>query len=190
MNRIWAALFCLLVATCAAARDGYDPYGSGGGSYAPGYYSSAYVGLGLGQLRYSEQGLDSITPTTGSVFVGARLAQYLAIEGRVGGGLGSANTNGYGLQVRSVFAGYLKGSVPLGSGLSIYGLGGVANVDLQRDFGLGYTDDTGLSYGLGINLDLASSATLGLEWTHLVSGNNFGYSYDVSQAAFTVAWRF
>jgi opacity protein-like surface antigen len=190
MNRIWAAWFCSLVATCAVARDGYDPYGSGGGAYGPGYYSSAYVGLSFGQLRYSEQGLDTITPATASLFVGARLSPYLSIEGRLGGGLGWADTNGYGLQVRSVFAGYLKGSVPLGSGVSIYGLGGVANVDLQRDFGLGYTDDTGLSYGVGMDFDLASNATLGVEWTHLVTGYNLGYPYDVNQASIGLAWRF
>jgi len=111
MNRICVGLFCALVAAGASARDGYDPYGSGGGPYGSGYgyYSNAYVGLSFGQLRYSEQGLNAITPGTASVFVGARLSPFVSVEGRLGGGLGWADTNGYGLEVRSVFAGYLKG---------------------------------------------------------------------------------
>ena len=189
MNRIWAGLLCALVATAAAARDGYDPYGSGGGPYQ-GYYSNAYAGLSFGQLRYSEQGLSAITPATASFFLGARINPWVSVEGRLGTGLGWSDTNTYGLQARSVFAGYLKGSVPLAPGISIYGLGGVANVDLQRDFGIGYTNDTGFSYGVGMNFDLGSNAQLGVEWTHLVSGYNLGYPYDVSQASIALGWRF
>jgi opacity protein-like surface antigen len=163
----------------AAMAQGYGPYGSG----RPPYYN-AYAGLSFGQLRYSEEGL------TAMVFVGAPLTPNLAIEGRLGGGLGSAQTNGYGLEVRSLFAGYLKGSVPLASGFSLYGLGGVANVDLRRDFGLVYANDTGFSYGLGMDFDLASNARLSVEWTHLATGDNLGYAYDVNQAAIAMAWRF
>src|SRR5450432_4170477 len=186
MNRIWAGLVCVLAASGASAQQGYGPYGQ----YGRPFYSNAYAGFSLGELRYSEEGLDTITPATAMVFVGAPLSQNLAIEARLGGGLASAKSNNYGLEVRSLFAGYLKGSVPLAPGFSIYGLGGVANVDLQRDFGLVYTNDTGLSYGLGMDVDLASNARLSLEWTHLATGDNLGYSYDVDQASIAMAWRF
>ena len=127
MNRIWAGLICVLAASWASAQEGYGPSGSGRGPYDR-YHLSPYVGLSLGQLRYSEDGLAAITPTTAMFFVGAPLTPYLSVEGRLGGGLGSAETNTYGLEVHSLFAGYLKGSVPLAPGFSIYGLGGVANV--------------------------------------------------------------
>jgi opacity protein-like surface antigen len=191
MKRILAGLLFALVASWASANDGYyDPYGSGGGPYDRGYYSNAYAGLSFGQLRYSEQGLSTITPATASVFIGARINPWVSIEGRLGSGLGWADTNGYGLEVRSVFAGYLKGSVPLAPGISIYGLGGVANVNMQRDFGIGYTDDTSFSYGVGMDFDLASHAQLGVEWTHLATGYNLGYPYDINQASIALAWRF
>jgi opacity protein-like surface antigen len=141
-------------------------------------------------LRYSEEGLAAITPATAMVFVGAPLTPNLAIEGRLGGGLGSAQANGFGLEVRSIFAGYLKGSVPLAPGFSLYGLGGVANVDLRRDFGLVYANDTSFSYGLGMDFDLASNARLSVEWAHLATGDNLGYAYDVNQASIAMAWRF
>ncbi len=154
------------------------------------FYSNVYAGLSFGQLRYSEEGLNTITPATATIVVGAGLSPNLAIEGRLGGGLSSAQANNYGIEVHSLFAGYLKGSVPLAPGFSLYGLGGVANVDLQRDFGRAYANDTGLSYGLGMDFDLASNARLSLEWTHLATGDNLGYGYDVSQASISMAWRF
>lgn len=190
MNRIWAGLLCVLAASGASAQEGYGPYGSGGGPYERPSYAHVYAGVSFGQLRYSEEGLDTITPATATVFVGAPLTPNLAIEGRIGGGLGSAQTNTYGIEVRSLFAGYLKGSVPLAPGFALYGLGGVANVDLQRDFGLVYANDTGFSYGVGMDFDLASNARLSLEWTHLATGDNLGYSYDISQASISMAWRF
>jgi opacity protein-like surface antigen len=190
MNRIWVGLLGVLAASGASAQQGYGAYGWGRGPYDGPFYSNAYAGFSLGQLRYSEEGLDSITPATAMVIVGAPLTRNLAIEARLGGGLASAQTNTYGLEVRSMFAGYLKGSIPLAPGFSLYGLGGVANVDLQRDFGLGYANDTGFSYGLGMDFNLAGNARLSLEWTHLATGDNLGYAYDVNQAAIAMAWRF
>ena len=162
MNRIWAGLLCALAASWVSAQEGYGPYGSGRSRYDYPFYSNVY----------------------------AVLSPNLAIEGRLGGGLSSAQANNYGIEVHSLFAGYLKGSVPLAPGFSLYGLGGVANVDLQRDFGRAYANDTGLSYGLGMDFDLASNARLSLEWTHLATGDNLGYGYDVSQASISMAWRF
>jgi opacity protein-like surface antigen len=190
MNRILAGcLFTAAVAT-VSAQDASGPSGYGPGLYERPFYARAYAGLSLGQLRYSERGLDTITPATATVFVGAPLSPYLAVEGRLGGGLGSSETNGNDLQVHSLFAGYLKGSLPLAPGFSLYGLGGIASVDLQRNFGLVNTNDTGLSYGLGMDFDLATNARLSLEWTHLATGDNLGYPYDVNQASISLGWRF
>lgn len=191
MYRRVAVLLCTLAATTAGAHEGYGPNAPGRGPFFnPDFESSAYVGLSLGQLRYNEEGLDTITPATAMLIIGARLSPNLAIEGRLGGGLGSAAANGYGVEVRSVFAGYLKGSVPLAPGISVYGLGGLADVDLQRDFGLVYAQDTGFSYGLGMDFDLASNSRLSIEWTRLAAGDNLGYAYDVDQASISMAWRF
>ncbi|HEX9474401.1 MAG TPA: outer membrane beta-barrel protein [Steroidobacteraceae bacterium] len=181
-----------LVATGAlAAAGGATAYDGGQRSeYGRGDGSGAYVGLSLGQLRYSEAGLDTISPATGMLTIGASLSPNLSLEGRIGGGFATADTNGYGVRVNSLYAGYLKGSLPLSPGFSLYGLGGVAGVDLQRDFGLGETHDSGLSYGLGMDFDLYGGTRLDLEWTRLASGNDLGYDYYVDQASIGVAWRF
>jgi opacity protein-like surface antigen len=184
-------LICALAAGTAAANDGNwrGDYGPGR-DYGRGYDPGAYMGFLVGQLRYNEEGLDTITPATGMFVVGAQLSPNLAIEGRLGTGLASAETNTYGVTVNSMYAGYLKGSVPLSPGFSLYGLAGAAGVDYKRDFGLIDGHDSGLSYGLGMDFDLARNTRLNVEWVRLATGNNLGYDYTVDQAAIGVAWRF
>ena len=192
MNRTIPFLICALAVGAAGAATAGD-YGRGGygrGGYGRDYDSGAYAGISLGQLRYNEEGLDTITPATGMFVLGAALSPNLAIEGRIGVGLGHADTNTYGLDVNSIYAGYLKGSLPLSPGFSLYGLAGVAGVDLKRDFGLVNAHDTGLSFGLGAKFDLAGNTSLNVEWVRLATGNNLGYDYSVDQASIGLAWRF
>ncbi len=151
---------------------------------------SSYVGLSIGQLRYHEDGLDSITPAAALLRVGAPLGSNLAIEARAGAGFGDASTDGYRMRVQSLYGGYLKGSLPLAPGFSFYALGGVAAVNLQRDFGLEDAHDTGLSFGLGADFDLSGGATLNIEWTRLPGGDNLGYDYSNDLASIGVAWHF
>ena len=189
MNRTLAVITCALAAGSAAAYDSgwRDDQGRGRGQQ---FGSGAYLGLSIGQLRYHEEGLDAITPATGLFVIGAPLSPELALEARVGGGLGSAETNTYGVEVRSMYAAYLKGALPLSPGFSLYGLAGAASVNLRRDFGLIDAHDTGLSYGLGVDFELAGNSKLNVEWTRLATGNNLGYDYHVDLASIGVAWRF
>jgi opacity protein-like surface antigen len=191
MNRAIPLLICAFVAGTAAAHDGSwrGDYGRGR-DYGRGYDSGAYMGFVVGHLRYNEEGLDTITPTTAMFVVGAQLSPNLALEGRIGTGLASAETNTYGVNVNSLYAGYLKGLVPLSPGFSLYGLAGVDSVDYKRDFGLIDAHDSGFSYGLGMDFDLAGNTRLNVEWVRLANGNNLGYDYSVDQAAIGLAWRF
>ncbi|MBS0388340.1 MAG: porin family protein [Proteobacteria bacterium] len=189
MNRFLAVTVCALAAGTAAAHDGAwrGDYGRG---YGPDDDVGPYAGVSFGQVRYNEEGLNTITPATGMFVVGASLSPNLAIEGRVGTGLGSSSTDSYGVQVNSLIAGYLKGSLPLTRGVSLYGLGGLASVDFKRDFGLVNAHDNGFSYGIGVDFDLDRRSRLNVEWTRLSTGDNLGYNYDVDQLAIGVAWRF
>jgi opacity protein-like surface antigen len=191
MNRTIPLLVCALVAGTAAAHDG-DWHGDYGSSHDDGRHhdSGAYAGFSFGQLRYNEEGLDTITPATGMFVIGAALSPNVALEGRIGVGFGRSETNTYGVDVSSLYAGYLKGSLPLSPGFSLYGLAGLASVDYKRDFGLINAHDSGLSYGLGMDFDLAGNTRLNVEWVRLANGNNLGYDYTVDQAAIGLAWRF
>ena len=179
----------------AALAGGYDSGYDGRGYHdhrraarEPDY--GAYVGLSIGQLRYHEDGLNSITPAAALLRVGVPLGSNLAIEARAGTGFGNSSTDGYGVRLQSLYGGYLKGSLPLAPKFSFYALGGVAAVNLQRDFGLESARDTGLSFGLGADFDLSGGAMLNVEWTRLPGGNNLGYDYSNDLASIGVAWHF
>ena len=174
---------------CLANPGDYDRYGRGE-RYRGDYDTGPYVGLSIGQLRYNEDGLDTITPAVAAATLGARLSPNVAIEGRIGGGLGRTDTNSYGVEVRSLYAGYIKGILPLSPVFSIYGLGGVAAVNLKRDFGDAETHDSGFSYGIGMDFNLSRSASLSVEYTRLATGKNQGFDYNVDMASVGVAWRF
>jgi opacity protein-like surface antigen len=188
MKNWMLTLFAIGAVGVTGAAAAYD--GGPRGDYGRGYGSGAYVGVSVGELRYSEEGLDAITPTTAMLTIGAPLNANLSLEGRIGSGLGRADTNGFGVEVGALYAGYLKGSLPLSPGFSLYGLGGLAGVDLKRDFGVGETHDTGFSYGLGMDFDLYGGTRLNLEWTRLASGDDLGFGYNADQASIGVAWRF
>ena len=200
MNKIakLSIVACGALAATTAMAGGYDQdghYHEGSGyrdhgrrGYDDNY--SAYVGLSFGELRYNEDGLNSITPAVAMLRIGAPLSSNLGIEARAGTGFGNSSTDGYGLTVQSIYAGYLKGSLPLASGFSLYALGGLAAVNLQRDFGLGDSRDSGLSFGLGADFDLSGGAMLSVEWVRLPGGNNLGYDYSNDMASIGAAWRF
>ena len=176
----------LLAGGTALAGNRYDDgYPRQGYDYVP----APYVGLSFGALRYDEDGLDTITPSTALLRFGAPLNRNLAIEGRAGGGLDGASSGGYRVSVDSIYAAYLKGSVPLAHGFSLYGVGGVAGVSLRRNFGQGPTRDSGFSYGVGADIYLGNGAGLNIEWTRLPSGNNAGYDYTNAMATVGLTWR-
>jgi hypothetical protein len=171
-------------------------------AHAAGYYDSgydrhrdydapgAYLGLGFGSVQYSEDGLDSITPTIGMLRLGVPLSRTLAIEGRAGVGLADASSGGYHVKVDSLYAAYVKGSLPLARSLSLYAVGGIAGVNLKRDFGAGASRDTGLSLGVGADIYLGGGAGLNLEWTRLPSGRDAGFDYTNTMATLGLSWRF
>lgn len=154
------------------------------------YDAGPYVGLSIGQLRYNEDTLDTITPTAVTATIGARLSPYVAVEGRIGGGVGRTDVNSYGVDVRSLYAGYIKGIVPVSPVWSIYGLGGVAGLKVKRDFGQVESRDSGFSYGIGMEFGLPRGASINVEYTRLATGSNEGYDYNVDMASVGVAWRF
>jgi hypothetical protein len=169
---------------------------------AAGYYESdygrhrsfddpnAYVGLNLGALQYSEDGLDTLTPNVGLVRFGVPLSRNLAIEGRAGGGFTESSSGGYGIKVDSIYAAYVKGSLPLSRTFALYAVGGIAGVDLRRDFGSPHSHESGLSAGVGADIYLGGGAGINVEWTRLPSGTNAGYDFTQTMATIGMTWRF
>ncbi len=149
-----------------------------------------YVGASIGLLRYDESGAPGFSPSAIMLRAGVPLNQYLAIEGRLGTGLSSDQNNGGSVGVGTFGGAYAKGSLALGPVFSLYGVAGIASVNLHRNFRDGNTTDTGLSAGIGGDVQLQRSLALNFEWTVLPGGSDAGHSYNSNLFSVGVNYAF
>ncbi len=179
-------LLLMLPALCALASPAYA------GSFLSGGFHSMdpYVGASIGLLQYDESGLPGLSPSVLMVRAGLPLTPFLGIEGRLGTGLSSDQTNGASVNVGTFGGAYAKGTVALGPEFSVYGVAGLASVNINRNFRDGGTTDTGLSAGIGGDVHLVHALALNFEWTYLPSGRDAGRSYDSNLFSVGVNYRF
>jgi Outer membrane protein beta-barrel domain len=175
-----------LASASAFAQNGY---GYGYGYSQPNDYNHLYLGFGFGELIYSEDGLNTINPTIGYFKVGEQFNPYLAVEGRVGTGVGSAQSNGNSVSVNALYSGYIKGILPLAPQFSVYGLAGLSGADLHRNYPDYDSTDGTFSLGAGVEFKLGGGASLDAEFTRAASGTNAGYNYTADQLSVGVNWR-
>jgi opacity protein-like surface antigen len=159
------ALLLASLTTCAVASPAFatESLTGGFGNMDP------YVGASLGLLRYDENGLPALSPSAIVLRAGLPLSQFFSIEGRFGTGLSSDQTNGSSVSLGTFWGAYAKGSLSIVPTFSIYGVAGLASVNLHRNFDVGDTTDTGISVGVGGDLRVAPALTVNLEWTYLPS---------------------
>jgi hypothetical protein len=175
-----------LFAVPALAQGANSRFSNYRGSDEPG----PYIGFSVGQFNYKEDGLNDINPGVGLFRFGAYLSPNFAVEGRVGRSFGKTSVDGYGIEVQSLYAAYLKGVVPVTRGFALYGLGGVAGAQLHRDYTNYHSTDSGVSYGLGAEINFPNRMILSAEFLRLLTGSNVGYDFTVNQATVGLAWRF
>jgi len=96
------------------------------------------------------------TPAGVRVKLGTRINRYLDLEGQLGGG--TDNSGFQSPSVDAVFGGlYVKGTVPIGFGTTLFGLAGVGSVGLSQGFNNTGVDEvfTDFSFGAGIETFIA-----------------------------------
>jgi hypothetical protein len=174
-----------LVSTAATAGNGYG-YGYGGGSD---YGSGFYIGANAGEIFYKEQGLGTMVPSVAFVQIGQQFNPYLAIEGRLGGGVNGDQYQYFHVDVPLVYGGYVKGMLPLSPWFSVYGLVGAGGVQLHRNYPDYSSNDISLSGGVGGEFTFYNGISLHAEWVRLDSGNNDGYGFTADQLAVGVSWH-
>lgn len=159
------ALLLASLTTCAIASPAFatESLTGGFGNMNP------YVGASLGLLRYDESGLPALSPSALLLRAGLPLSRFFSIEGRFGTGLSSDQTNGNSVSLGTFWGAYAKGSLSVLPTLSVYGVAGVASVNVHRNFDAGDATDTGISVGVGGDLRVAPELTVNLEWTYLPS---------------------
>jgi hypothetical protein len=171
-----------LISTSAMAA---GPYGYGYGSE----YSGLYLGASAGEALYNEEGLSQMAPTILLLRIGQQFSPYLAIEGRVGTSVNGGYAYGYHINAQALYAGYVKGMLPVSPWFSGYAIAGLAGAQWHRNYPDYNTNDVGFSYGIGGEFNLGGGASIDLEWAHLINGNNIGYDYSADQLTFGVNWH-
>jgi Outer membrane protein beta-barrel domain len=183
-------LACLGIGIAALAPTslmaaGYDN-GPGPG---PGY-GGLYFGASAGESIYNEDGIPQLNPTVAMFRVGQQFNPYLAIEGRIGGTVSGGRADGFHVDMEAIYAGYVKGILPITPWFSGYAIGGVGGAELHRNYPDFHSNDAGLSYGVGTEFNLGGGASLNVEWARLINnGNNAGYDYTADLLTFGVNWH-
>jgi len=153
-------------------------------------YGGLYLGASAGEVLYDEQGLGQMSPTIALFRIGQQFNPYLAIEGRIGTSVSGGDSFGYRVNSQALYAGYLKGMLPLSPWISGYAIAGLSGEQWHRNYERFNSNDVGISYGLGAELAVGGNASLNVEWARLANSDNIGYSYSADQLTFGVNWHF
>jgi hypothetical protein len=178
------ALVALLPATAMAAN-GYG-YGYDGSAYADNEF---YIGGSVGEIFYKEQGLATIAPSVAFLNLGMQFNPFLAVEGRVGGGISGDEFAGYHVDVPLVYGGYVKGILPVSPWFSPYAIAGLGGLQLHRNYPDFDSNDVAFSFGVGAEFRLYGGAAIHAEWARVDHGNNDGYDFTADQLTVGVSFR-
>lgn len=186
-------LICVSLAALAAAassaalaqpRYGYGYGGAAGADFGP------YVGVSAGELIYKEDGLAQMSPTIALFHIGQQFNPYLGVEGRIGTSVNGGSAFGYHIDAQVIYAGYIRGTIPINPLFSAYGILGLGGTQWHRNYADDSSNNVGVSFGVGGQFNVGGNAALTLEWTRLNNGTNVGYGYTADQLTFGVNWRF
>jgi hypothetical protein len=175
-----------IMSTVAMAANGY-----GYGNDSPGdYFSNGfYIGASAGEVFYKESGLGTMVPSIAFAQIGDQFNPYLAVEGRVGGGITGDNYGFFHVDVPFVYGGYVKGILPMSPWFSGYAIAGVTGVQLHRNYPEFNSSNAGFTFGVGTEVTLFGGASVHAEFVQLDQGNNEGYHFNAEQLSVGVNWR-
>lgn len=139
-------------------------------------YGSASYGL----LETEVGSVDFDTPTLNLAF-GGKFNPNFALEGRLGFGVDDDTENGVKVEIDNFMAIYAKPMLPVSDVITLYGLLGLAETEIDTNFG--NEDDDDISYGVGLSARLNNGIDLFGEYVSLyddddveISGINLGAS--------------
>jgi opacity protein-like surface antigen len=141
-----------------------------------------YGGIIFSQISYDQSGASSASLTNFGGVLGTVINPHFAVEARAGLGLNDDQINvgpaTVSVDLNSYFSGYLKGILPLAPRFGIYGLAGFTIGNFKGTGGALYLNkwESDFSYGAGVEVGLAPSMSLGVEWLRMFEGS--GYKLD------------
>ncbi len=141
-----------------------------------------YLGGGFGMVTYDEDGIEEVEPTVLLGRLGHFVADNIAIEGRLGFGIGDDSVNVSGVnvdfEIDQVAGVYGVGHLPLADAFSVYGLAGFTYAEGSLSFvGLSFDDDdTDFSYGIGAQADVTDNVAGFIEWVQYLDESTYEVS--------------
>ena len=139
-----------------------------------------YIGAQLSQVTYDEDGFSEAEPTAIVGRLGYFLADHFAIETRLGFGLADDSIEASGfdvdVEVDSLIGFYGLGNLPLGDVFSVYALAGLTRGELSAEvdgFGSASGDDSGFSYGAGVQARFNESVSAHIEYMSYLDESDY-----------------
>jgi opacity protein-like surface antigen len=147
-----------------------------------------YLGGVYSFVDYKEDGFDTVSPKAIAVLGGWNFNKNFALEARLGTGAGSDSMQGIDFEVDSYLSILFRGTLPVNDVFSVYAVAGHTNGKLKASFlGESFSDsDSSFSYGIGGEFNVASRSGISLEWSRLLSGDD----YDVDALSIGYRYRF
>lgn len=144
----------------------------------------SYFGGGYHIGKYDESGLSSASPTALKLEYGRYVTDSIAIEGHVAFGLGEDTISFQGfdidIEMKQAISIFVKGDLNLSENVNLYGLVGLTKGKLKATipaFNESFTEnDSGLSYGVGIESETASGLIFSAEYIMYLSEDDYDYS--------------
>jgi Outer membrane protein beta-barrel domain len=175
-----------IMSTVAMAANGYGYGSDSSGDYLG---NGFYVGASAGEVFYKESGLGTMVPTVAFAQIGEQFNPYVAIEGRVGGGVSGDDWAYFHVDMPLMYGGYVKGILPVTPWFSGYAIAGVTGLQIHRNYPDFNSSNAGFTFGAGAEMTIFGGAIVHAEFAQIDQGNNDGYHFTADQLAVGVSWR-
>lgn len=145
---------------------------------------SPYIGASFHLGTYDESNFPKANPNGIKIEMGKYLADNVAIESHLllGSGSDTITESGidFGVKLKNVLSFFVKGDIPISESANFYGLIGFTKGKLEFSipaYGLsGSDDDSGLSYGLGIEAEISDNLYFSGEYVYYLSDSDYDYT--------------
>jgi opacity protein-like surface antigen len=137
-----------------------------------------YVGFGYHLGSYDEDGFPGADLNGIKIKGGKYVSDNVAVEGHFLMGVGSDTVIGVDIELDTAISIFLKGDLPLSDTARVYGLLGYTKGELTASVpGFSISeDDSGLSFGFGVDVNLAPDLLIGGEYISYIDESDYDYT--------------
>jgi hypothetical protein len=155
-----------------------------------GIEGNRYIGVMVSSPQYKEDDSNTDFRSAGLLVRGGmELNEFLAVEGHIGL-FGEDTTDEGSYQIDYLASIYARGNLPLtDKRIRLYALAGVTRFSGNVP-GFSSVDDTGVGYGLGVELYGDEQNALTLEWLRFAVGDIHNVDYTLESASLGFVHRF